>query len=73
MALTELQKKHGPWAQPSNFRAGDYTITCTVADRLPKIKTSTDIEWLRAVVGDQDEGVTVRRAAERRIRKLRQR
>jgi hypothetical protein len=44
--------------------------TCDGHDRVEEIKASTDVAWLRRVLAWPDNQLTVRMAAERRLRRL---
>jgi len=44
--------------------------TCDAADRVSRIKVSQDIAWLKRVLAWRDNQITVRLAAERRLRVL---
>jgi len=58
---------------PSPWLVGklnSYPEICDSENRIQKIKSSTDIVWLSRVLAYRDNQVSVRRAAERRLRKL---
>lgn len=46
------------------------TIVADAGDRINRIKESTDIAWLNSVLRQGDNQLTVRKAAERRLRSL---
>lgn len=73
MPLTDIQKKHGPFAKDVSWMkwpGRDYVVTCDAKDRINQVKESCDADWLQAVIRDRDVQATVRLAAERRLRKV---
>lgn len=56
-----------PW---QHTRYGMATQTCDTESRIDAIKSSSDITWLRAVLAWPENQLTVRLAAERRLRRL---
>ena len=59
--------KH-PWAVDV---CGTWAMTCDASSRIDQIKRSTDVAWLRKVAQPKfSDQVTVREAAERRLRIL---
>jgi hypothetical protein len=60
-----------PWRRPvPHYYAIPHTTVIDAESRLEEIKRSTDITWLRKVLAWPDNQVSVRAAAERRLRKL---
>ncbi len=68
MAKQNSTAEKNPWACTDSFLKG--CITCGSDDRLHQIKMSTDLDWLKKVLAWKDNQITVRQAAERRIRQL---
>jgi hypothetical protein len=71
--VTELQRKHGPFAvpPPAYWPNGPHALyTCDASSRTALVKESTDAEWLQAVIRDRDVQASVRLAAERRLRRI---
>lgn len=70
--LLKFQKAHGPFTQPRPTwwpPGGPSVLTALCAnDRIHLVKRSTDADWLELVIAAGDTQVTVRRAAERRLR-----
>jgi hypothetical protein len=63
-------KTENPWLVADLQEVCPGCQTCVVEDRVQMIKESTDIAWLRHVLAWRDNQITVRQAAERRLRKL---
>ena len=62
-------KQTNPWlVDDQDLMPG--AATCEGHDRLEQIKNSTDVAWLRRVLAWPDNQLTVRKAAERRLRVL---
>jgi len=59
-----------PDANPWEVHWSPGAITCSSEDRIHQIKDSTDLNWLKRVLAWKDNQLTVRQAAERRIRQL---
>lgn len=71
MPLTPIQLKHGPFAvdRPAHWPGGPRVLHINDAEsRLVLVKKSCDADWLTAVIRDRDVQVTIRLAAERRLR-----
>jgi len=59
-----MATKSHPWA--SSFCPGAFI--CDAESRLAHVKTSTDADWLKQVILHRDTQISVRLAAERRLR-----
>ena len=59
-----------PWLVKSAQDRHPGCMTCDCADRLEQIRRSTDMAWLHQVLAYTDNQLTVRKAAERRLRVL---
>lgn len=73
-AYVEQNSLKNPWRQESRVVPGGYTVICGVSDRIQKIRrlkaTEFDLAWLRTVVAWPDNGKTVQKAAESKLRVL---
>lgn len=70
--MDAIQIKFGPWAHNCPPHWGmTHVKTCDAPSRLSLVKRSEDSEWLLAVIKDRDTQMSVRQAADRRLRKLR--
>lgn len=59
-----------PWRTPSSWSSTGFSQYIDAETRIGRIKTSSDVAWLRSVLAWPDNQVSVRVAAERRLRKL---
>jgi hypothetical protein len=64
-----MSDKTHPFYAGTTFDGHD-TFYTDVESKLDKVKASTDRAWLDRVVRDQDSQITVRQAAQRRLRKM---
>lgn len=60
-----------PWSRPAppGYPIPNVTV-CDAESRLDAVHKSYDRSWLNRVVRDADTQISVRRAAERRLRKI---
>jgi len=67
--MSDTQKN--PWVIPFKWNGSTVAMEhCDAESRIAEIKRSEDVAWLRLVLAWKDSQISVRVAAQRRLRKL---